>query len=203
MHGTNQQHVGCVFLSLYTTVGLFSFPSIHSQVHTQVCHQGHIGQSSSYSTNFLDCMFWDRVSTELWAPLLDTLNDQWAEKVWLSLPPISTPCPWLRVLVGKPFLSQTETPYLTPFCSFSSISNLWQEPAWEEGCATLSNKCVFSIMHCFCCVERLGSGAPVYMTQKRRKRQVNLQTGLEFLLNSTSQTPGTGGYPRGALGQLA
>lgn len=92
MCGTNQQLSGCVFLSLYTTVGLFSFPSIHPSVHTQVCHQGHIGQPSSYSSNFLDRMFWDRVSTELWAPLLDTLIGQWAAEVCLSLPPVSTPC---------------------------------------------------------------------------------------------------------------
>lgn len=81
-------------------------------------------------------------------------------------------------LGGKPFLLPT-TPSQTPFCSFLSVSNLGQEPAWEEGCETLSNKCVFSIMNCFCCIERLGSQAKVYMTQKR-KRQAIYKLVLNF-----------------------
>lgn len=89
MCGTNQQLLGCIFL--YTTVGLFSFPSTHPHVRTHRC----IGQPPSYSSNFPDHMFWDRVSTELWAPLLDTLIGQWAAKVCLSLPLVSTSCPWL------------------------------------------------------------------------------------------------------------
>lgn len=126
MCGTNQQLSGCVFLSLYTTVGLFSFPSIHPPVHTQVCHEGHIGQPSSYSSNFLDRMFWDRISTELWVPLLDTLIGQWAAEVCLSLPPVSTPCSWL-LGTGRQAISFTNgntfsDSILFFFISFQSVT---------------------------------------------------------------------------------
>lgn len=66
-----------------------------SQAFILICTHRCRGQPSSYSSNFLECMYWDRVSTELWAPLLDTLIGQWAAEVCLSLPPVSTLCPWL------------------------------------------------------------------------------------------------------------
>lgn len=154
-------------------------------------------------------MFWDRASTELWAHL-------WI--YWLARVPqrpvychllVSTPCTWvvgielLSPCFGdKPFILPTETSLQTPFYSFSSIFITGKEPSQGEECVTLKmcfqQKCIASAV-----LKGLVSGNCDHESKQKKNTRQSTNCGLQFLFNRISQTPGTGGYPRGALGQLA